>query len=145
MGCHFLLQGIFPTQGSNPHLLCLLHCRQILYHLRLLHCRRILYHWATQEAPVMCISSQLLWKYLHLGHWQMLFFYSPRTQLLPIYQYTTDFTESCFQYWTLNLGKIISVDTNSLRYIRFLNGVYWIHVLNRYKRTIWCRGEGKCK
>ena len=24
MGCHFLLQGIFPTQGSNLHLLCLL-------------------------------------------------------------------------------------------------------------------------
>ena len=23
--CHFLLQGIFLTQGSNPHLLCLLH------------------------------------------------------------------------------------------------------------------------
>ena len=29
-GCHFLLQGIFPTQGSNPGLL---HCRQTLYHL----------------------------------------------------------------------------------------------------------------
>ena len=29
-GCHFLLQGIFPTQGSN---LGLLHCRQTLYHL----------------------------------------------------------------------------------------------------------------
>ena len=28
--CHFLLQGIFPIQGSN---LGLLHCRQILYHL----------------------------------------------------------------------------------------------------------------
>ena len=25
MGCHFLLQGIFPTQGLNPRLLCLLH------------------------------------------------------------------------------------------------------------------------
>ena len=25
VGCHCLLQGIFPTQGSNPHLLCLLH------------------------------------------------------------------------------------------------------------------------
>ena len=25
MGCHFLLQGVFQTQGSNPHLLCLLH------------------------------------------------------------------------------------------------------------------------
>ena len=30
MGCHALLQGIFPTQGSYPGLL---HCRQILYHL----------------------------------------------------------------------------------------------------------------
>ena len=30
MGCHFLLQGIFPTQGLNPGLL---HCRQILYQL----------------------------------------------------------------------------------------------------------------
>ena len=30
MGCHSLLQGIFPTQGSN---LGLLHFRQILYHL----------------------------------------------------------------------------------------------------------------
>ena len=27
MGCHFLLQGIFPTQGQNSHLLCLL-CHQ---------------------------------------------------------------------------------------------------------------------
>ena len=25
VGCHFLLQGIFPTQRSNPHLLCLPH------------------------------------------------------------------------------------------------------------------------
>ena len=28
VGGHALLQGIFPTQGSNPHLLCLLH-RQV--------------------------------------------------------------------------------------------------------------------
>ena len=27
LGCHYLLQGIFSTQGSNPHLL---HCRWIL-------------------------------------------------------------------------------------------------------------------
>ena len=25
IGFHALLQGIFPTQGSNPHLLCLWH------------------------------------------------------------------------------------------------------------------------
>ena len=30
-GCHFLLQGIILTQGSNTCYLCLLHCRQILY------------------------------------------------------------------------------------------------------------------
>ena len=29
VGCHFLLQGIFPTHGSNLHLL---HFRQILCH-----------------------------------------------------------------------------------------------------------------
>ena len=37
VGCHALLQGIFPTQGLNLHLL---------------HCRRILYHWATREAQI---------------------------------------------------------------------------------------------
>ena len=30
-GCHALFQGIFLTQGSNQHLLCLLHCKQLLY------------------------------------------------------------------------------------------------------------------
>ena len=30
VGCHFLLQGIFPIQGLNPDLL---HCKQILYQL----------------------------------------------------------------------------------------------------------------
>ena len=31
VGCDFLLLGIFPTHESNPCLLCLLHCRWILY------------------------------------------------------------------------------------------------------------------
>ena len=35
VGCHFLLQGIFPTQGSNPHL----------------HRRWLFYHWVTWEGP----------------------------------------------------------------------------------------------
>ena len=34
---HSLLQGIFPTQGSNSDLL---------------HCRQIMYHWDTREAPL---------------------------------------------------------------------------------------------
>ena len=37
VGCHFLLQGAFPTQGSNRGLL---------------HCRRILYHLSHREAPM---------------------------------------------------------------------------------------------
>ena len=40
VGSLFLLQGIFPIQGLNPHLLWLLRCRQILY------------SWATGEALV---------------------------------------------------------------------------------------------
>ena len=30
VGCHSLLQGIFPTQRSNPSVL---HCRKMLHHL----------------------------------------------------------------------------------------------------------------
>ena len=42
VGCHALLQGIFPNQGSNLHLL---------------HCRWILCHWATSEALSRCSQS----------------------------------------------------------------------------------------
>ena len=48
MGCHFLLQGIFLTQGLNP---CLLLGRWILY------------HWATWESPpltVVCVKNSVL-------------------------------------------------------------------------------------
>ena len=48
VGCHFLLQGIFPAQGLNPHLWPLLHCRQILC------------HWATPEAPDTSMTSPIL-------------------------------------------------------------------------------------
>ena len=43
VGCYFLLQGIFLTQGSNPHLLHLLHWRQILHHC------------TTLEAPTLMV------------------------------------------------------------------------------------------
>ena len=47
VGCHFLLQGIFPAQGSNPHL------------SRLLHCRRILSHWVTRELVLAATIRKL--------------------------------------------------------------------------------------
>ena len=43
-GCHFLLQGIFLTQGLNPSLL---------------HCRQILYHCTTKEALIFLLQ---VWK-----------------------------------------------------------------------------------
>ena len=49
VGCHFLLQGIFLTQGLN---LGLLHCRQFLYHLS--HSR-----WYGKDSPTSTFSSHL--------------------------------------------------------------------------------------
>ena len=48
MGCHFLLQRIFPTQGSN---LGLPHCRQMLYHLS---------HEGNLKPILLCIHVQPL-------------------------------------------------------------------------------------
>ena len=42
VGCHSLLQGIFPTHGPNP---CLLHCRQI-------------FCWATGSCPEIVTRKQ---------------------------------------------------------------------------------------
>ena len=41
--CHFLLQGIFPNQGSN---------------LGLRHCRWILYQLNHQGSPICCVTSE---------------------------------------------------------------------------------------
>ena len=51
---HSLLQGIFLTQGWNPHLSHLLHCRQILYHLSEPPGKGDIF-WQTLSADVMQI------------------------------------------------------------------------------------------
>ena len=55
VGCHALLQGIFPTQGSNSDLL---HCGQILYHLG--HQRSPIHHqpW---------FYPQMFFQFIHLS------------------------------------------------------------------------------
>ena len=63
VGCHSHLQGIFPTQGSNPHLL---HYRQILYHLS--HQGSQSFNRSTEilgEISILVIlkSSRTLWTY----------------------------------------------------------------------------------
>ena len=47
VGCHFLLQQIFPSQRLKPSLPSLLHCRWILY------C------WAIREAPAAAAAKSL--------------------------------------------------------------------------------------
>ena len=64
VGCHFLLQGIFPTQGSN---LGLLHCRQILYQLSYTHTH--IYIWASLVAQLVknlqiCLQCRRPWGFL---------------------------------------------------------------------------------
>ena len=44
-GCHFLLQGLFPTQRSNPGLLCLL-------------------HWQTDFLPLYPLGSPYIYIYV---------------------------------------------------------------------------------
>ena len=50
MGCHFLLQGFFPTQGSNPYFLHLL-IWQGLFH----HCSS----WKTQVESILHLPQKL--------------------------------------------------------------------------------------
>ena len=80
MGCHFLLQGIFPTQGLNPDLL---HCRQhslALHHLgsrcsqcepiqfsSLSHVRLFATPWtAARQASLSIINSRGLLKLISI-------------------------------------------------------------------------------
>ena len=48
MGCHFLLQEIFPTQGLNPGLP---HCRQMLY-------------WLNHQGSLVGTGTGYIWWYL---------------------------------------------------------------------------------
>ena len=58
MGCHgLLLQGIFPTQGLNPHPL---NCRQVLYLLS----QQALYKWIN---PIQICSVCLLYSIVIMG------------------------------------------------------------------------------
>ena len=73
VGCHFLLQGIFPTQGLN---LGLLHCRQTLYRLSHKGNMRQLYHHEATLSALVCslLTSLELEKLASLGYFGQVFF-----------------------------------------------------------------------
>ena len=73
VGCHSLLQGIFPTQGQNAGLL---HCRQILY--RLSHKENPLVFPSSIQLKVCCLY--LKEQHRCFSAFLLPFFYSiPRT------------------------------------------------------------------
>ena len=65
--CHFLLQGIFPTQESNP---CLLHCRWIPYHLS---------HHRYLKPSYHRISFT---KWVDSAHWSIFIQWDTKTQVM---------------------------------------------------------------
>ena len=80
VGCHALLQGIFPTYGSKPGLL---HCRQILYQLSYLRnpikhklklLNSLLYHFKWLPHIQLCAHNMIYLINLNLGV-SILFYY----------------------------------------------------------------------
>ena len=70
VGCHFLLQGIFPTQRSNLCLLWLLHCKWILY---------LLSHGGSSMCTYICVCVYIyiyniyIYIYAHIVFFQICF------------------------------------------------------------------------
>ena len=85
VGCHSLLQGIFPTQESK---LGLLHCRQILYHLSYQGSAICFGIW-TYDAWRFCSFLRLLWIFCIFGDsiWSLrlfVFYYCKKKKKSPL-------------------------------------------------------------
>ena len=118
VGRHALLQGLFPTQGSNS---CL---------LELLHCRWIPYHWATRGSPIVstinCICYYCNYYYCqiikdtvheHLGgkkwwalevkciHKELLFFYLIQQLTQKMYKFCPSFFFWSFRFYQCKISK----------------------------------------
>lgn len=55
--CNFWLCWVFLIQGSNPHLLCLLPCRHILY------------HWALRSLSIIWCTLKSIFRHLFQNTW----------------------------------------------------------------------------
>ena len=67
VGCHALLQGIFPIQGLNPCLQCLLNCKWILYPpSNLGSLLYAIYLWSNHLTTVLLgFSTYLMGRFIH--------------------------------------------------------------------------------
>ena len=107
VGNHSLLQGIFPTQGSNPGLQ---------------HCRWILYHLSHQGSPLMLLHDPIdLWLNLTVP-------YPDQTWLIHLsHKYLPNITcaRCCTWHWTYGLKKTF---ISTLSWTRVHNGAEKKHL-----------------
>ena len=96
VGCHFLLQGIFPAQGSNPGLP---HCRQTLYSLS----HQVFFtNW--EGAPKWDFLTHFFWgKKVHTNkQWKLILFFFLRR----LTQWTWVWVNSGSWWWTGKPGVL---------------------------------------
>ena len=95
VGCHFLLQRIFPTQGSNPGLP---HCRQMLYHLSHQGSpRQLFFTFLRAEYSYNCLESFCMEQFSFLLYLYMvsIVFISMNSYLFYLLGYKTTYFVLC--------------------------------------------------
>ena len=117
MGCHFLIQGIFPTQRQNPSLLCLLHWQAGSLHK--CHLGSPDYRWGTVKVKIRTVQACSLFSIfvLRKGNEKtpflfFLFHYTTTGALHPCripsltvqFQWPLDFPRSKFSYFFPQTG-----------------------------------------
>ena len=74
MGWHFLLQGIFMTQGSTPRLLCLLHWQAVFNHCTIWEA--LTYRWPLLVSYIVLIRNFLsIFKSTHVFCTHVFYFF----------------------------------------------------------------------
>ena len=127
VGCHDLLQGIFPTQGSNPGLP---HCRWILYclnHHKMTLCLRGIQHmqrneWVYPEdltySTVTILNNTLLyWDFLSMQGAQVQSLVRELRSCMPhgVAKHRTKQNTAVLHTWKLLREWILSVDHYTLK------------------------------
>ena len=123
VGCHSLLQGIFPTQGLNPGPL---HCRQILYHL------------SHQGNPIACFTSRpsLIFQ-TQSDFWGHLFCFEPLS-LFPLFSWRENpfrisETLSYYPYQGVQNKHFYTnrkTDLEKVNYLEIIiSHIYWAHLV----------------
>ena len=117
LGCHFLLQGIILTQGSNPCLLCLLHWQVDslpLHHLRVHSSISLLLIKSTYLIKFNSIL-EILTKYKILL--SMFLFYKPSATFCSLFPFNKIYFYSSYHFFFLKTSILQSLNNHQLSFI----------------------------